>query len=184
MLTRSFHQLLDWPQLDKRLKRPYIKALIRLSRLSGLYPECLVLRGVKRTGNCAVAGGGFGEVWKGAIKQHAIAIKALRVYGKTQVQKLLKVRYHFLCLEGWTVNLIAAAYRSFRMKLWYGDNCFTRTWCRSMVCGTGMTTMMQGSASFLLGWSMAQSWIIWKKILTLIAFPWWAMRLCRYNNNV
>jgi len=71
-------------------KSRFVKALIRLSRASGLYPECLVLSGMKIEGD-AVAGGGFGDVYKGSFKGHEIAVKVLKVYQKSDMDKLLKV---------------------------------------------------------------------------------------------
>jgi hypothetical protein len=52
---------MDLP-LDPPAKRRHVGALIKLSRASGLYPECMILRGIKLVGGDAVAGGGYGEV--------------------------------------------------------------------------------------------------------------------------
>jgi hypothetical protein len=66
--------------------------LLKLSRLSGLYPECLVRDDVQLIGTDPVAAGTFGDVWKGSIGgREAIAVKVLRVYEKSDVKKLLKV---------------------------------------------------------------------------------------------
>lgn len=51
---------MDLP-LDLPAKRRHVGALIKLSRVSGLYPECMILRGVELVGGDAVAGGGYGE---------------------------------------------------------------------------------------------------------------------------
>jgi hypothetical protein len=44
------------------------------------------------------ASGQFGEVWRGLVKGHAIAIKVLRVFANSNMDELLKVRGPPLCL--------------------------------------------------------------------------------------
>jgi hypothetical protein len=68
-----------------------VRALLKLSNKSGLYPECLKLQGVQISGRDAVAGGSYGDIWKGCIDSHVIAIKVMRVFGVDDVQKVLKV---------------------------------------------------------------------------------------------
>jgi hypothetical protein len=76
--------------VDPALKRRHVKALIRLSGATGLYPECLVLKGIEIIGD-AVGGGGFADIFKGRLLDQAIAVKVLRVYQKSDMEKLLKV---------------------------------------------------------------------------------------------
>ena len=76
--------------VDPALKRRYVKALIRLSRATGLYPECLVLNGIEIIGD-AVGGGGFADIFKGRLRDQEIAVKMLKVYQKSDIEKLLKV---------------------------------------------------------------------------------------------
>jgi hypothetical protein len=49
------------------------------------------MRGVRMAGESAVAGGSFGDVWKGEIHGRAIAVKQLKVYERSNIEKLLKV---------------------------------------------------------------------------------------------
>ena len=42
-------------------------------------------------GEHAVAAGSFGEVWHGNIQGHSVAVKVLKIYQKSDVEKLLKV---------------------------------------------------------------------------------------------
>jgi hypothetical protein len=84
------HKLLDCPHLHHHLKSPFTNALLKLSEKSGLYPECLMLKGVQRLGN-PVAAGTFGDVWKGIIQGESVAIKILRIYEKTDVDNHLQV---------------------------------------------------------------------------------------------
>ena len=76
--------------LDPAYKRSHVRALIRLSRETGLYPECLALKGVEIQGD-AVGGGGFADIFKGQLEDQKIAVKMLRVYEKSDMHKLLKV---------------------------------------------------------------------------------------------
>jgi len=75
-------------------KRIFLRALIKLARLSGLYPECLVRDDVQLIGTDPVAAGMYGEVWRGSMHGHPnIAVKILRVYVKSDAEKLLKVAF-------------------------------------------------------------------------------------------
>ena len=67
-----------------------MKALIKLSRASGLYPECMALKELKiRAG--PVAAGGFGDIYKGQLRDQMIAVKVLKVYEESDMDKLLRV---------------------------------------------------------------------------------------------
>ena len=76
--------------VDPALKHRHVKALVRLSAATGLYPECLVLEGIEIIGD-AVGGGGFADIFKGCLLDQEIAVKMLRVYQKSDIGKLLKV---------------------------------------------------------------------------------------------
>jgi hypothetical protein len=72
-----------------------MKALIMLSKKSGLHPDCLILgHAVNRYGD-PIARGSFGDVWRGQICGREVAIKVLRVYQRSDAQKLLKVSFGF-----------------------------------------------------------------------------------------
>ena len=114
--------------IDSAYKSRHIKALIRLSRASGLYPECLVLQGINIEGD-AVAGGGFGDVYKGHLQGQEIAIKILRVYQKSDMDKLLKVIHSSLALCHYKLMV----FRNSHLRLLYGDNYLTQMSYHSMV---------------------------------------------------
>jgi hypothetical protein len=82
--------------------RPLLfKALIRLSRASGLHPECLPLGIIPRLGQL-VAGGGFGDIYKGVISEQVVAIKIIKVYDYSDKQAVLKVHLRVLDRTLWT----------------------------------------------------------------------------------
>lgn len=76
---------------DRRL---FLRVLLKLSRLSGLYPECLVRDDIRLIGKDPIAAGSFGEVWKGTgSNDEVIAVKVLRVYVRSDAEKLLRVLF-------------------------------------------------------------------------------------------
>jgi len=65
-----------------------VKALIKLSRNSGYYPECLVLKGVQL--GDLVTSGGYGDVYKGHLKGQLIAVKVLKISHDKDIARLRK----------------------------------------------------------------------------------------------
>ncbi len=55
----------------------------------GILPEQLMVRGVERLGDHAVAWGGFADIWKGTVKAELVALKVLRLYGQPEAQKAM-----------------------------------------------------------------------------------------------
>jgi hypothetical protein len=53
----------------------------------------MILKGVELVGGDAVAGGGYGDVWKGLLQGELLAVKVVKVYQKSDVVKLLKVQF-------------------------------------------------------------------------------------------
>jgi hypothetical protein len=86
-------QRLEFP-IDPRHKARHVKALLQLSRASGLCPECLVLKGIKMEAH-PVDRGGYGDVYKGVLHDQEIAVKALRIYQTSDLFRLLKVALRF-----------------------------------------------------------------------------------------
>ena len=83
--------------VDPALKRCHVKALIRLSRATGLYPECLVLNDIEIIGD-AIGTGGFADIFKGRLWDQEIAVKVLKVFQKSNIEKLLKVMLKYAIL--------------------------------------------------------------------------------------
>jgi len=69
----------------------FVSALNKLSQRSGLCPACLIIRGVQKTSSYPITGGSSGEIWKGKIGSHNVAIKILRQYVVSNRDAFLKV---------------------------------------------------------------------------------------------
>lgn len=82
-------------ETDLSYRRRLVKTLILLSRSTGLYPKSMLLEGVTREPK-PVGRGGFADVYRGVFQGRPVAIKILRVYERTDVDKLLKVLSLFL----------------------------------------------------------------------------------------
>ncbi|KAJ7831167.1 kinase-like domain-containing protein, partial [Mycena leptocephala] len=65
-----------------------LKALLRLSRESGLHPRCFVLPELHKVGN-QVAAGSFGDLWKGLVCGVSVSVKIMRVFEDSDVQSIL-----------------------------------------------------------------------------------------------
>jgi hypothetical protein len=76
--------------MDSSYKHRHLNALIRLSRASGLYPECFVLKTINIDPN-PVAHGGFADIHKGDFLGQEVGIKQLKVYQRSDIDKLFKV---------------------------------------------------------------------------------------------
>ncbi|KAJ6516327.1 kinase-like domain-containing protein [Mycena sanguinolenta] len=92
-LLDLLQDLLDSPD-ELRVRTPFSKALfskalLRLSRECGLHPTCFTLRGLEKVGR-QVAGGGFGDIWKGLVGGQTVAVKSMRQFADDDVKASLK----------------------------------------------------------------------------------------------
>ncbi|KAK7026375.1 kinase domain-containing protein [Favolaschia claudopus] len=70
--------------------RPLLfKAMWRLSRASSLYPRCFTLTGLHRVGT-QVAGGGYGDIWKGLVRGQSVCVKMLRIFQESDIAMAVK----------------------------------------------------------------------------------------------
>lgn len=88
-ISYTILQRLDY-DMDIDQKRIYINTILRLAKQSGQYPTCLRLEGI-RLDNQPIAGGAFGEVYKGDLNGSLIAVKVVRLYLRSDIEKLLRV---------------------------------------------------------------------------------------------
>ncbi|KAJ7113438.1 kinase-like domain-containing protein [Mycena epipterygia] len=87
-LLDLLQDLLDHDSLS--VVRPlFFKALLRLSRASGLHPICFPLTGVQKVGQ-QVAAGGFGDIWKGLLRGQSVSVKVMRLFEDSDVTAVLK----------------------------------------------------------------------------------------------
>lgn len=70
-----------------------VKALLRLSRDSGLHPRCFALSGFEQVGEQVMAGGGFADILKGLVHGQSVSVKAMRIFEDSDVRAVLKVGY-------------------------------------------------------------------------------------------
>ncbi|KAK1231153.1 hypothetical protein PQX77_005736 [Marasmius sp. AFHP31] len=84
--------LVDHPKVPQKLRSSILVTILRLVKTSGLHPKCLTLQNVRQLGDHPVAGGAFGDVWKGLIgdSHEVVCLKVVKVYLASDVQQLLK----------------------------------------------------------------------------------------------
>ena len=70
---------MDLSDVTPQTRLVFLKALVRLSEKTGLYPECLVLTGLDKIGEHPVAAGSFGEVWQGMLHEQEVSVKVVKV---------------------------------------------------------------------------------------------------------
>ena len=81
-------QLLDLPSLDPVFRRPFISALLGLSRKSGLYPATLLHKDVTWQGQQP---GRPSNLQKGTLQGKDVAIKILNVHVTPDFSQIIKV---------------------------------------------------------------------------------------------
>jgi hypothetical protein len=82
-------QLLDLQILDVPARSRVLSVLVELSKESSQYPECLILRDVEKKSGYPVDQGGCGDIWRGEIGGHDVAIKVMRVWTAKTSSKVL-----------------------------------------------------------------------------------------------
>jgi hypothetical protein len=76
--------------MELQHKSRHVKALLALSKISGLYPESLILKGIEMAPHPIVRGG-FGDVYKGELDGQKVAVKMLKIYQTSDMSKYHKV---------------------------------------------------------------------------------------------
>ncbi|KAF7360477.1 Protein kinase domain-containing protein [Mycena venus] len=89
-LVDLLQDLLDYnPNISTTRRRRLSKALIRLSCDSKLHPRCLTLPNLDNGGQ-AVAGGSFGDIYRGFLGGQCVAVKMMRLFQQSDIDALLK----------------------------------------------------------------------------------------------
>uniref|UniRef100_A0A0W0F0H3 Putative Dbl-like domain-containing protein n=1 Tax=Moniliophthora roreri TaxID=221103 RepID=A0A0W0F0H3_MONRR len=80
------------PQASSQLRSSILKAVLRLSRKSNLYPQCLTVENIRQRGEHPVASGGFGEIWMGEVEgsDQVVCLKVVKLYLESDIEKVLK----------------------------------------------------------------------------------------------
>uniref|UniRef100_A0A0W0FCY8 Uncharacterized protein n=1 Tax=Moniliophthora roreri TaxID=221103 RepID=A0A0W0FCY8_MONRR len=79
-------------QASSQLRASILKAILRLSKQSNLYPQCLTVENIRQLGEHPVASGGFGEIWMGEVEgsEQVVCLKVVKLYLKSDIEKVLK----------------------------------------------------------------------------------------------
>ncbi|KAJ8083200.1 Rho guanine nucleotide exchange factor [Marasmius tenuissimus] len=93
----KLQQLTDNPNsnMTSHFRSSMFTVMIRLSKLSGQHPRNLLMQNVYKLGKHPIAAGGFGDVWKGAIRrsgseEQLVCLKVSKVYVKSDLDALFK----------------------------------------------------------------------------------------------
>uniref|UniRef100_A0A0W0F905 Protein kinase domain-containing protein n=1 Tax=Moniliophthora roreri TaxID=221103 RepID=A0A0W0F905_MONRR len=91
-LLDLLQHLIDAPDITNQLRASICNTMLRLSRASDLYPSCLAIQNVKIMGRHPVAGGGFGDIWRGSLGEgkQVVCLKVVKMYLMSDVKRLLK----------------------------------------------------------------------------------------------
>ncbi|KAK7041495.1 hypothetical protein VNI00_009363 [Paramarasmius palmivorus] len=85
--------LIDAPDITTTLRTSICTTMLRLSKASDLYPSCMTIQNLNTMGNHPVAGGGFGDIWKGILggdSGRVVCLKVVKMYIMSDVKRLLK----------------------------------------------------------------------------------------------
>ena len=83
--------------MDPLIRLRHVRALIKLSRKSLLYPECMNLSDISIDGD-PFASGSFGDIHKGMFRGEDIAVKVLKIFKTSDMDKLLRVSQFWIIL--------------------------------------------------------------------------------------
>ncbi|TDL15519.1 kinase-like protein [Rickenella mellea] len=86
--------IIDQGNLSTNHRSRFVRTLTHLTKSFARLPDCLMLSGVKRSGKDPVAGGGFADIWTGYFDSNSVAIKALRIYERSDQEKALREFSH------------------------------------------------------------------------------------------
>jgi hypothetical protein len=56
----------------------------------------MALSGLQKIGQQAVAGGAFGDIWKGLVQEQSVCVKIMRIFEDSNVEAVLKVCFDIL----------------------------------------------------------------------------------------
>ncbi|KAG7098234.1 hypothetical protein E1B28_000200 [Marasmius oreades] len=89
----SLQAAAELPEISTELRSSIFKIMLKLSKHSDVTPECLNIKNVTREGEHPIGAGGFGDVWKGKVRQTIVCLKVVRNFqqgNESNSQDLLK----------------------------------------------------------------------------------------------
>ena len=87
----SIKQALDVPNLSPRARRNCLRSLYRTCGRHALLPRTLKIPVCYDRTGVAMYRGGFADVWKGKHRGRDVAVKVIRTYSNSDLQKLIGV---------------------------------------------------------------------------------------------
>lgn len=91
-LSLQTNQALGNPRLPPRLRREYLSALCRICGCLALLPRPLQILVHYDRWSTPLYNGGCADVWKGEYKDRPVAVKVMRVYLTSDLDKIRRVR--------------------------------------------------------------------------------------------
>ena len=91
MSTPLVDQALDWPNLSPSTRNKCLKLLYRTCGHHALLPSALKIPTCYDRTGVALYRGGFADVWKGKYLGRDVAVKVIRTYSNSDLQKVIGV---------------------------------------------------------------------------------------------
>jgi len=129
ILTHSANQALDRPDLSPRARENCLRSLYKMCGRHGFLPTSLKIPlSCERNGD-ALYRGGFADVWKGEHGGRDVAVKVMRIYSNSDLQKVIRVSF-WLCSPTTHLRTYSGLYRGSARRLLRGKPSGIRMSCR------------------------------------------------------
>jgi hypothetical protein len=100
VLSHGLLQIIEVKKTASQDFQPYQSWIRKIARETGALPSTFVLKGVARTSQHAVSGGGFADIYVGKLGGREVALKVLRVFLTPENRKrVFRVRRFDYVLE-------------------------------------------------------------------------------------
>jgi len=90
-LLRSFVQALNELDLTSRIRKKCVRVLYKICARNALFPRSLRIELRDNRDNIVLYRGGFGDVSKREYQGREVAVKRLRIYDTSNLQKVIRV---------------------------------------------------------------------------------------------
>ena len=92
-LSPSIYQALDLPDLQPQLRRKCLRVLCRICGRKALLPKSLQIPLSYNRSGTPLYRGGYADVWKGEHRGCHVAVKVLRAYSTSSLDKVTTVGF-------------------------------------------------------------------------------------------